>query len=80
MAYAVKMAKLKEDKYGVAIYPKYQPDVWDLLRSQGLDSFTKQIAEISGESPESILIREASRILQRTPVQARMQPLCLRLQ
>lgn len=80
IAHAVKMAKLKEDKYGVAIYPKYQPDVWDILKSQGFDSFTMQIAEMSGESPESLLIREASRILQRTPVQARIQPLGLRLQ
>lgn len=77
VAEAVKLASLKADKYGVAIYPKYQPDFWDLLKSQGLDNFQMQIAEISGQSPESVLVREAARILHRNPVQARMQPLCV---
>ncbi len=78
ISYAASKAGLKEDKYGVAVYPKYKPDFMDLLKAQGLDQLSQEMAKISGEHPESVLIREASRILRQTPWQARMTPLYIR--
>lgn len=76
--YAASAAGLKDDKYGVAIYPKYKPDFLDMLKAQGFDQLNQQISGISGEHPESMLIRESSRILRRSPWQARMAPLYIR--
>lgn len=78
IAYAASKAGLKEDKYGVAVYPKYKPDFLDLLRAQGFDKLNQEIARISGENPESMLVRQTSRLLHRTPWQARMTPLYIR--
>lgn len=78
ISFAASQAGLKEDKYGVAVYPKYKPDMWDLLASQGLDQLNQEIGKIAGENPESALVREAARILRRSPWQARMTPLYLR--
>ncbi|MDE6511574.1 MAG: signal peptide peptidase SppA [Muribaculaceae bacterium] len=75
VAYAASKAGLKEDKYGVAVYPKYKPDFLDFLKSQGLDQLNIEIARISGERPEGLLIREASKLLRQSPWQARMTPL-----
>lgn len=74
---AAKSAELKPGKYGIAIYPQFKPDFWDILSSQGLDEFTMQIAEIAGDSPESILVRESARLLHRNPFQAKMQPMAI---
>lgn len=78
IAYAALQAGLKDDKYGVAVFPKYKPDFIDILKSQGFDQFSQEIAKISGENPESTLIRETYRILHRSPWQARMNPLYIR--
>lgn len=78
VAYAASEAGLKEDKYGVAIYPKYKPDFLDMLKSQGFDQLNLEISKISGERPESALIRETSRLLRQSPWQARMTPLFIR--
>lgn len=78
IAYAASEAGLKDDKYGVAVYPKFKPDVWDILASQGFDQLNQQIAKIAGETPESVLVRESARILRRSPWQARMAPLVVR--
>ena len=78
IAFAASEAGLKDDKYGVAVYPKYKPDFLDLLKAQGLDQLNQEIARISGERPESILIRETSDLLRRSPWQARMNPLYIR--
>ena len=78
VAYAASAAGLKEGKYGTAVYPKYKPDFLDLLKAQGLDQLNLEIARISGENPEGILVREASRLLHRSPWQARMTPLFIR--
>lgn len=75
--YAASKAGLKADKYGVAVYPKYKPDVWDILRSQGLDQLNQEISKIAGENPESILVYESARLLRRSPWQALMTPLYL---
>ena len=76
--YAASAAGLKDDKYGVAVYPKYKPDFIDMLKAQGFDQLNQEIARISGEHPESALIRETSRMLRRSPWQARMTPLHIR--
>lgn len=73
--YAAKLATLKTDKYGVAIYPKYKPDIWDILKSESLNTLNQELGKIAGERPESDLIFEASRMLQRSPVQALMLPM-----
>lgn len=78
VAYAASEAGLKSDKYGVAVYPKYKPDFFDLLKSQGLDKINLELAKISGERPESALIIETSRLLCQSPWQARMTPLYIR--
>ncbi|MDE5848808.1 MAG: signal peptide peptidase SppA [Muribaculaceae bacterium] len=78
VAYAASEAGLKEDKYGVAVYPKYKPDFMDILKAQGFDQLGQQISRISGYDPESVFIRETSRLLRRSPWQARMTPLCIR--
>lgn len=78
VAYAASAAGLKADKYGVAVYPKYKPDFLDLLKAQGLDQINQGLAKISGENPEGVLVREASRILRQSPWQARMTPLYIR--
>lgn len=75
--YAAKMANLKKDKYGVAIYPKYKPDFWDVLKSEGFNSLNQELGKIAGERPESALIFEAARVLRRDPVQARMTPMSI---
>lgn len=75
--YAAKMANLKKDKYGVAIYPKYKPDFWDILKSEGFNSLNQELGKIAGERPESALIFEAARVLRRDPVQARMTPMSI---
>lgn len=80
VAYAAEKAGIKDDKYGVAIYPKYEPNVLDMIMTQGFSQLNQEISKISGENPGSILVNEASRVLQRTPCQARMTPLALRLQ
>lgn len=72
--YAASKAGLS-DNYGVALYPKYQPNVWDLIRSQSLDALNQQMARITGESPESYIVYETARMLRRNPFQARMIPL-----
>lgn len=77
VADAARLANLKVGDYGIAIYPKYTPDFWDILKSQGLDQFDIRLGEIAGERPESVLVREAARILRRSPVQARMTPISL---
>ncbi|MDE6562107.1 MAG: signal peptide peptidase SppA [Muribaculaceae bacterium] len=78
IAYAAKEAGLKEDKFGVAVYPKYKPDFLDILASQGFDQLNQQISKISGEHPESLLIYETSKLLRRSPWQARMTPLSVK--
>lgn len=80
VAYAAEVAGLKDNKYGVVLYPKYKPDVWDLLRAQGFDQLNQEISKISGDLPESILVNEAVRILRRQPFQARMTPLFIRFE
>lgn len=78
IAYAAKEAGLKEDKFGVAVYPKYKPDFLDLLKAQGLDQLNMEIAKISGQNPQSFIINETSRLLRRSPWQARMTPFAVR--
>lgn len=78
VAFAASEAGLKDGKYGVAVYPKYKPDFLDLLKAQGFDQLNQEIAKISGENPESALIRAASRLLRQSPLQAKMDPLYIR--
>lgn len=76
--FAASKAGLKADKYGVAIYPEYKPDIWDIFRSQALDQLNMEIAKIAGERPESALVYQTAAILRRNPWQARMTPISLR--
>ena len=76
--FAAAGAGLKKDKYNIAVYPKYKPDFLDILKAQGFDQISQEIARISGEHPESHLVRETSRLLHLAPWQARMMPLCIR--
>lgn len=78
VAYAASAAGLKENKYGVAVYPKYKPDFLDILKAQGFDQLGREIAKATGEHPESVMIRATSRLLRQSPWQARMAPLYLR--
>ncbi len=78
IAFAASKAGLKDDKYGVAVYPKYKPDFLDILKAQGLDQLNMEIAKISGNNPESVIINETSKLLRRSPWQARMTPLSVR--
>ncbi len=78
IAFAASEAGLKSDKYGIAVYPKYKPDFLDLLKAQGLDQLNQEISKISGEHPESAIIYETSKLLRRSPWQARMTPLSVR--
>ncbi len=78
IAFAASEAGLKTDKYGIAIYPKYKPDFLDLLKAQGFDQLNQEISKISGEHPESAIIYETSKLLRRSPWQARMTPLSVR--
>lgn len=78
VAYAACAAGLKENKYGVAVYPKYKPDFLDILKAQGFDQLGREIAKATGEHPESVMIRATSRLLRQSPWQARMAPLYLR--
>ncbi|MBO5444560.1 MAG: signal peptide peptidase SppA [Muribaculaceae bacterium] len=75
VSYAASMAKLTKDEYGVSIYPKYQPDVWDILKSQGFDTLNQEIGKIAGSCPDSYLVYQTSRLLRRNPFQAYMVPL-----
>lgn len=75
--FAAKAAKLKADDYGVAIYPKYNPDFWDLLKAEGLNNINQELGKIAGLNPESALIFETSRLLRRNPFQARMTPVSI---
>lgn len=72
---AATLAKLKQDKFGVSIYPKFEPDFWDIIKSQGLDQLNVKLGNIADMNPESVMIRESARILRRSPVQARMMPI-----
>nr|MDE7421283.1 signal peptide peptidase SppA [Muribaculaceae bacterium] len=74
IAYAASEAGLKNDKYGVAVYPKYKPDFLDILKAQGLDQLNMEIAKISGQNPESVIIQKTAALLRRSPWQARMAP------
>ncbi|MDE7408758.1 MAG: signal peptide peptidase SppA [Muribaculaceae bacterium] len=78
VAYAASAAGLKENKYGVAVYPKYKPDFLDILKAQGFDQLGREIAKATGEHPESAMIRATTRLLRQSPWQARMTPLYLR--
>lgn len=78
IAYAASEAGLKDDKYGVAVYPKYKPDFIDLLKAQGLDQLNMEIAKIAGENPEALIINETAKLLRRNPWQARMTPISIR--
>lgn len=73
ISYAAQKAGLKED-CAVAVYPKYTPDFWDLLKAEGLDNLNVKISEEIGARPESALVREMARVIRRTPVQAREMP------
>lgn len=79
VAYAAEKAGIKDDKYGVAIYPKYEPNVLDMIMTQGLSQLNQEISKIAEEDPKSILVNEASRVLQRNPYQARLTPLAIYL-
>lgn len=74
IAYAADKAGLK-DGGAVAVYPKYTPDFWDILKSEGLDNLNMKIAQEIGASPESSLVREMARVLRRDPIQARQMPI-----
>lgn len=78
IAFAASEAGLKSDKYGIAVYPKYSPDFFDLLKAQGLDQLNQEISKLSGDHPESAIINETSKLLRRSPWQARMTPLSIR--
>lgn len=71
--YAAQKAGLGDD-CAVAVYPKYIPDFWDILKAEGLDNLNIRISEEIGGRPESALVREMARILRRSPYQARMVP------
>lgn len=72
--YAAQKAGMKDD-CAVAVYPKYTPDFWDLLKSEGLDNLNIKIAQEIGGRPESALVREMARVLRRVPVQSRTMPI-----
>lgn len=75
--YAANQTGMKDDEYRVAVYPKYKPNMWELLKTQGFDSLNENIADIIGEDPRSAVVRESARILSRDPIQARMMPLTI---
>lgn len=75
VAYAAGMVKLSEDDYGVSIYPKYKPDVWDILKSQGLDKISAEIGQMADVRPDSYMVYKTVRLLRRNPFQAYLEPL-----
>lgn len=74
IAYASEKAGIKDD-CGVAVYPKFTPDFWDLLKAEGLSNLNQQMSVIVGDRPESALVREMTRVLRRNPYQARVMPI-----
>lgn len=78
VAFAASKAKLAEDEYGVSVYPKFEPDVWDILKSQGLETINQEIGSITGMRPDTYLVYKAARILRRNPIQAYSVPVDVR--
>lgn len=78
VAYAADKAELTDSDYGVAIYPKFKPDVWDIVKSQGLDAVNQEIGKIAGLRPDTYLVYKTARILRRNPFQAYMEPINLK--
>lgn len=67
--FAAKKAELK-DNYDVAVYPQYEPGIWDFL-----PQLQQNISAALGEKvpgADKQLLNHAARILTRNPIQARM--------
>lgn len=67
------------EKCKVVSYPTLEPSFWDFLQmSQQSDIRLAMLKEVAGEVPEAEYAKEASYILLRRPVQARIVPFTFR--
>lgn len=68
------------DKYHVAVYPEYEPSVWDLIPSEGAGAEFKAIFEkYNAATADKVLARIAAETLTRRHMQARMIPIIIKL-
>ncbi len=65
------------DNYDVAIYPRLEPSIWDIIpKLAGTASKVRELGLLK-EGADETMLRLARRILSQHPVQARMQPVKL---
>ena len=65
------------DNYDVAIYPRLEPSIWDIIPELvGTASKVRELGLLK-EGADETMLRLARRILSQHPVQARMQPVKL---
>lgn len=65
------------DNYDVAIYPRLEPSIWDIIPElAGTASKVRELGLLK-EGADETMLRLARRILSQHPVQARMQPVKL---
>lgn len=67
-------AKIKGD-HGVAIYPQYEPTMWDrVLEAASQSQMASKVAEVAGPGVDAKVGAAVVDIINRNPVQARMIP------
>lgn len=64
--------------YGVAIYPKYEANIFDYLPSGSTSLLAKALVSALGENCDKALVEIAERVVRQNPVQARIQPMTVR--
>ena len=74
--WAAKKAKL-DDSYDVALYPEFEPSIWDFIPDSKSARITELVKNTFGEGIDPELVRHTVYVVTRKPVQARMMPLDL---
>lgn len=65
------------DNYEVALYPRYEPGLWDFLPNAATVSLMETVAAALNPAMDPMYSRHAVEVLTRKPLQARMMPIDL---
>ncbi len=76
--WVAKKADLKVDDYDVVVYPQFKQEWLDMVLSNQI-SLPKQLTDALQPGMDQLMIREAQRVFEMRPAQARMMPFRVRL-
>lgn len=66
-------------EYDVAVYPKREMSIWDMIPTDGISAMEQRLADSLAGRYDKMMIRLAARLLSQKPVQARMLPITVNL-